>query len=326
VDSFPKDDPFGLVHYYFIWFGDILTLYAVTGLLAYRFRRLGVRKLVICGAVFLLAHMLLFGAFASYMHGVDVAAHAPGATAKAIKDWNEGLGSLYPSAAKIAQDKAIYLGGWSDIVAHKLAKWDKIIPETLLFVPDTLGLMLLGMAGYKSGFLTGEWDDASYRRFAALAIPIGAVCGAAVVACDLSSNFYSVGMLAAFVVVATPFITVMALGYAALVILLSRGLGRFAQRIAAAGRCAFSNYLGTSLIAAFVFYGWGLGLYDSVSRWQAWLLVPLVWTGMLLWSKPWLERFHYGPFEWAWRSLSRGRLQPMRKAPLPPLRERESAA
>jgi len=34
---------------------------------------------------------------------------------------------------------------------------------------------------------------------------------------------------------------------------------------------------------------------------------------ILLWSKPWLERFNYGPFEWAWRSLSRGKLQPMRK-------------
>ncbi|QNP43685.1 DUF418 domain-containing protein [Sphingomonas daechungensis] len=57
----------------------------------------------------------------------------------------------------------------------------------------------------------------------------------------------------------------------------------------------------------------GLGYYGSLSRWQAWCLVPLVWVGMLLWSKPWLERFHYGPLEWAWRSLARGKMQPMRK-------------
>jgi uncharacterized protein len=86
-----------------------------------------------------------------------------------------------------------------------------------------------------------------------------------------------------------------------------------AKRIAAAGRCAFSNYLGTSLLAAFIFNGWGLGLYGSLSRWQAWCLVPAFWAAMLLWSKPWLDRFRYGPFEWAWRSLSRGKLQPMRK-------------
>jgi len=34
---------------------------------------------------------------------------------------------------------------------------------------------------------------------------------------------------------------------------------------------------------------------------------------MLLWSKPWLDRFNYGPFEWAWRSLARGEIQPMLK-------------
>ena len=39
-----------------------------------------------------------------------------------------------------------------------------------------------------------------------------------------------------------------------------------------------------------------------------------MWVLMLLWSKPWLDRFRYGPFEWLWRSLARGRLEPMRKA------------
>jgi hypothetical protein len=47
----------------------------------------------------------------------------------------------------------------------------------------------------------------------------------------------------------------------------------------------------------------------------AWLVAPLVWALMLLWSKPWLDRFRYGPFEWLWRSLARWQLQPMRKAP-----------
>jgi uncharacterized protein len=38
-----------------------------------------------------------------------------------------------------------------------------------------------------------------------------------------------------------------------------------------------------------------------------------MWAAMLLWSKPWLDRFQYGPMEWIWRSLSRWKLQPMRK-------------
>jgi len=107
----------------------------------------------------------------------------------------------------------------------------------------------------------------------------------------------------------------MAAGYAALIILLTRNSGWLARRFAATGRAAFTNYLGTSLIAAFVFYGWGLGYYGYAERWQAWLLVPVVWAVMLLWSKPWLDRFHYGPLEWLWRTLSRGKVQPFRKRP-----------
>ena len=62
-----------------------------------------------------------------------------------------------------------------------------------------------------------------------------------------------------------------------------------------------------------LFYGYGLGLYGQLSRIELWLPVLATWAVMLLWSKPWLERFHYGPLEWLWRSLSRMSLQPMRR-------------
>jgi len=307
---------FGLIHYYFLWYGDILALYAVTGLVAFLFRRMPAEKLAALGASLLIGHMLLFSGFLWYMSGLQAAAEAPGASAAAIREWNEGFGELAPGAAEIAKDKALHLAGFWPIAREKLAEWWDIIPNTLAFLPDTLGLMLLGMAGYRSGFLTGGWDDRTYRTIASWALPVGALGGLGVIAYDLASGFDVIGILAAFVVAGTPFVTVMALGYAALIILLSRNPGGFARRIAAVGRCAFTNYLGTSLVAAFVFYGWGLGLYGSVSRAQAWLLVPVVWAAMLLWSKPWLERFHYGPFEWAWRSLARAKLQPMRKRAL----------
>jgi uncharacterized protein len=38
-----------------------------------------------------------------------------------------------------------------------------------------------------------------------------------------------------------------------------------------------------------------------------------MWLVMLAWSKPWLDRFAYGPLEWLWRSLARWRVQPFRK-------------
>jgi uncharacterized protein len=110
-----------------------------------------------------------------------------------------------------------------------------------------------------------------------------------------------------------PFRIVMALGYAALIVLLFRNPSATRDRFAAVGRAAFTKYLGTSILAVLIFNGDGLGLFGRLSRFEAWLFVALFWAAMLLWSKPWLDRFQYGPFEWLWRSLSRGRIQPMRK-------------
>jgi uncharacterized protein len=84
-------------------------------------------------------------------------------------------------------------------------------------------------------------------------------------------------------------------------------------RVAAAGRAAFSNYLGTSIVMTTIFYGYGFGLFGHVGRAGLWLFVLGAWAAMLLWSKPWLMKFHYGPLEWLWRSLARGKMQAMHR-------------
>ncbi len=105
----------------------------------------------------------------------------------------------------------------------------------------------------------------------------------------------------------------MVVATAALIIIVSRSGGAFAGRIAAAGRAAFTNYLGTSIVMTTLFYGYGIGLFGQLSRAELWIPVVAMWAVMLLWPKPWLERYRYGPLEWVWRSLARGQLQPMRK-------------
>jgi uncharacterized protein len=307
---------FGLLHYYFIWYGDILTLYAVSGLVAYRFRNMDSTGLVALGAAFVLGQMVMMGFALSQQHQVDVSAHAPDAASAAIRAWNEGLGSYYPTPAMITADRSLHLGSFSGFVAHNFRDWTSVFANIFVLLLETVGLMLLGMAGFKSGFLTGDWPDSAYRRLLPPALALGAAAGVLTVAYDLHSHFYVVGMIAAFIVAEAPFIIIMAAGYAALIILLSRKRGELTLRIAAAGRCAFSNYVGASLFGVLVFYGWGLGLYGSLSRWQAWLLAPAAWAIMLLWSKPWLDRFNYGPLEWAWRSLARWKVQPMLNRPV----------
>ncbi|HWH17540.1 MAG TPA: DUF418 domain-containing protein [Allosphingosinicella sp.] len=306
---------FGLLHFYFIWFGDILSLYAMVGMLAFFFRNKTPRSLVVWGVALVLIQLLLFAFFAFAFYGASQAASAPNASAEAIRQWQAmKVDFAVPTAEVLANKMAIFTGGFSGIASHQLSTnlFDPFV-GLMLFGWETLGYMLLGMAALKSGFLTGAWEDARYRRAALIGFGIG-IPIYALLAWGLLSDGFSVPMIFALSMAATvPFRPLMIVATAALIILLTRRGGALVERIAAAGRAAFTNYLGTSLLMTAFFYGWGAGFYGRFSRIELWLVVIAMWGLMLLWSKPWLERNQYGPFEWLWRSLSRWRLEPMRK-------------
>lgn len=305
---------FGLVHFYFIWFGDILALYAFAGMAAYFWHEASVKRLLASSAALFAASAIFFGFLTAHFVELDLAAHAPTASAAAIAEWNESVQWGAAPAGEMAAVEAIHRAGFVPRLHYML---DRHLLDPVRQLPfigwETLALMLLGMTGYRSGFLTGEWSDRRYRKVAFLGLGLGGSLSLALSLAVWRTHFYLPWIFANFAV-ATPFTHVpMALGYAALIILLSRNMGPLARRIAAVGRCAFSNYLGTSLIASTIFYGWGFAQFGLWSRAEAWLLVPVFWLLMLAWSKPWLDHYRYGPFEWAWRSLSRGAWQPMRK-------------
>ena len=304
----------GLAHAILIWRGDILSLYAMTGFVALLFARSSIRRMLVWAGFLAIMHIALFAAITVTLIHQDLVAHSPGASVEIIRNWNANAGSVFPTATEVAKDRAIYDGGWLSIVGYEWSKFHRIMSNNLALLADTLALMLVGMAGYRSGFFTGAWDDRLYRRIACWGIGVGLAGHLALVIADLSTGFYVPLVLGGFLAAMVPFRFAQALGYAALLILWSRRDNAATARVAAVGRAAFSNYLGTSIICTSIFYGWGLGLYDDVDRARAWLVVPCVWVVMLAWSKPWLDCFRYGPFEWLWRSLARWQVQPMRRA------------
>lgn len=314
---------FGLLHFYVIWAGDILSLYALVGMVAFLFRKRQVKTLVICALALLIATTAVFSFGASQMRKADLAAHSASATAKDISRWNDNIGFITRVPKESAKETAVARGLLPQRVRHMIEeRGDEPFTAALGFGLPTLALMLMGMAGYRSGFLTAAWNRRHYQRVALWGLGIGGVGSLILGLWVIQSNFYLPLIFFAYLALNTPLQTVMALGYAALIILAARRDGPITIRVAAVGRAAFTNYLGTSIVAALIFYGGGLGLFGQLSRFEAWLLVPFVWALMLLWSKPWLDRFHYGPFEWAWRSLARWEVQPIRKTrSLPTLNE-----
>lgn len=306
---------FGLAHYFFIWNGDILSLYAPVGMIAWFFRERSTIELTVAGIIAIVAQLLLFGAMAHQVNEAATAATAPGAGAAAIETWRLFVDDLtIPTAEELERTLAVYRGSFLEIAAHQFRhELQGPFTSFLVFGPETLGYMLLGMATLRCGFLTGAWSDRSYSRIAigslALALPAYALLARALV----RAGFDPVSVYALSLTATTAVRPLMVLGYAALIILLTRRGGALTQRLAAAGRAAFTNYLGTSILMTALFYGWGLGLYGHLGRAELWLAVLPAWALMLLWSKPWLQRFRYGPFEWLWRTLARGHLQPMRR-------------
>ena len=98
-------------------------------------------------------------------------------------------------------------------------------------------------------------------------------------------------------------------------------LGWLRFLLASVGRTALSNYLLTSILMTLVFNGYGLGLFARYERSQLIWFVLGMWAINLTWSPIWLKYYRYGPAEWAWRSLTYWKRQPLAReqasAPVP---------
>jgi uncharacterized protein len=302
---------FGLAHCYLLWWGDILANYALVGMFAFAFWRLPARMLLPLGLLVLTLHY----APAIHFGGQQIAELEGARDADATAE--QRAAALAEERRRLQMEIAQAKAGHASIRAHVAYTMKQNALRPFRSVPayglETLGFMLLGMAGYRSGFLTGSWQRRYYRQVAVLCV------GASLI-------YHGIGTWRILAADFDPFIfypwnrlwsgplhPIGAIGYAALVMLLFRPSSAIAEPVAAVGRAAFTNYLGATIIGTLLFFGFGLGLYGEVSRGEAWLFVPPVWALMLLWSKWWLDRYRYGPLEWAWRCLSRWRLEPMRR-------------
>jgi uncharacterized protein len=97
----------------------------------------------------------------------------------------------------------------------------------------------------------------------------------------------------------------------------SRLAARLLAPLGKIGRMGLTNYLLQSIVFMLILGPVGFGVTDLVTGGYSLLMINGFFVLQIFFSYWWLRRFRFGPAEWAWRSLTWLRLQPMRLSPQP---------
>ena len=305
---------FGMIHFFLIWPGDILFYYALFGFIALACLRWSVKTQLMVGLGGYLLGVLVYTVliFPWLIVDTPLGESAP----EMLKQRADLIAQMEATLARgEVPSAAIAAGDYTGLVAHRISEqWYEPLANASLFGFETLPLMLIGMALYRLGFFSGGLARGKLVTWGWVALIAGGLAHFGIGLMVRDGGFTYYGTLAGFIGLSALPRLWSVLGLAALLVAYAPGAtGRLGERVRAAGRAAFTNYLGTSVLMMLVFHGWALGLFGQLNRPQLYGVMVLVWIVMLAWSKPWLDRYRYGPLEWLWRCLTYRTMFPLRK-------------
>lgn len=278
----------GFIHGLFFWDGDILLAYGLVGLICWRMIRDAhdVKNLFNTGVILYLIGigvLLLLGMISG------------GATNR----------SWIPDAANLQYEQFWKLKGGVEAVSNRADMLgDNLIALGAQYGWQLAGMMLMGAALMRTGWLKGEFSLSHYRRTGAALVCIGVVINLPAVIAQWVLDWdyrWCAFLLQAPRELSAPFQTI---GYAALIYGFWPQMARFkvVAAVACVGRMALSNYLLQTLICTTLFYRFGL--FMKFDRLQLLAFVIPVWGINMVFSVIWLRFFRQGPLEWLWRQLT----------------------
>ncbi len=294
----------GLIHAYFIWYGDILVPYAICGFVMFVFRRRKTKGLFTAGVVF-----LAIGSAISLIIGYTIPLWEPGELQNATQEYWQ------PSSEAIAQEIEFYRGSWERQILYRAGQAFEM--ETRVFITSTFwrvsGLILLGMGFYRKRVFKAKQSKKYYTKMIVYGFGVGLPLVAAETYLHFTTDwkfelsFFFISQLNYWGSI------LMAIGYIGVImyIMKSARSGFLSTALARTGQMALTNYLLQSIIATYIFYGHGMGMFGDLDRAAQAFAVLIIWVFLLVFSSFWLGYFKYGPFEWLWRSLSYGKIQPL---------------
>jgi uncharacterized protein len=179
---------------------------------------------------------------------------------------------------------------------------------TARWVFDAVGFMLAGMLLYRLGWLRAEASRRTYLLLMLLGYGLGLPLKAIEAVSDWQlitgvahPRFSMFWVPAATMQTARLLVT---LGHVGAFMWCWKTFRLRLAPLQALGRMAFTGYMMQSVLAAFAFSGFGLGLWGQLTLAQLWLGAAVIWAIEIAFATAWLSRFTMGPFEWLWRSLT----------------------
>lgn len=284
----------GVFHGVFIWTGDILLLYAVSGLAMTAFFIGRAPRVLLCFSIALIAGVLAVMGFA--VGAISMLRAMPESKAVIEATDRELANDALSEKGRAAKEIAIYShGNFAEVTVWRAGEYARTFGATgFATAPVILGLFLLGYRAERTGWLTNE---RARRKRMVWTIPVGLALSVYAAAADwdrgghtLSWGFY------------LPFAArelggiVLSQGYLDLILHL--------RVCAPVGRLALTNYLTQSIVLSTASYGYGLGLYGRIDMASGLVLAAGLYAVQLAASHLWVRHFAIGPAEWLWRKAT----------------------
>lgn len=324
---------FGVFHAYILfWYWDVLYHYAICGIIMFAFRRLPPKNLIIAAGIFLLIgtaveNRRLYKQKSVINKGEQIAAMDTSQT-KLTEKQQKQLGemkeikessTLEAKRKKIKQEEEGMRGSVAAIYEIRSDKAEKSETFGMYYwaIWDVPLFMLLGLAFFKLGILQGQAKTKVYAWMTIIGLGVGLPLSYLFVTYDVNHqfNWYEIIKAKSFEFYQLQRL-IHSIGIFGLIMLLYKS-GLFKWLFALmrpVGQMAFTNYLMQSVMCGIYFYGIGFGYFGKLEYHQLFYVVIAVWIIQIIWSHIWLRYFRFGPLEWAWRSLTYWKKQPMRKS------------
>jgi len=320
----------GLVHGLLVWYGDILSVYALIGVVVVACIRLSdrwLRRVVIGLACIMLTLTVLIatlqfafgGRLGTGTSAVETTSPAatvePADTASPTADvLPRGFDAMkraqFTPTSQVwidAEIAAQQQGPWLDAFVFRAAGYAfAAVAAAFSYGWHVLLMMLIGVWMQRGGLFGA---DASSRRWrlARWGLAIGLPCAIGGVLPYWLLGRESGLAVFAHSVLLTGSALMLPLAYAPLIVELGPRLPAFVREpLAATGRMALTVYLCESLVCTALASWWGLGLFATLSDAQFTLVAAAVWTALVCAASVWRRFVGDGPMERLWRAGTYG--------------------